>query len=269
MPNELDPRIEAACQAFDIAECAFEQYKSEWPAGYRDDFVHQLRTCMKAALTAADAAKSKKSLDEIIASLPDHDAPPSKERTEIPMPVMDAVAIAFAKLGIAPNVDVMFPVGAAAMDAAEFSSWRATHRHRKGGLYRIIAHGLIESDKTPAVIYEAEDGTTWVRPKAEFFDGRFTPIDDDDSIHLLRGDCFWPEGEAEAGERTPEKAVNWYFEMGDLAPPTVVGIDRGIALPTSYAAVHKKDGDALTITWHSTPAEAEAALAAKEPSHVE
>jgi hypothetical protein len=56
------------------------------------------------------------------------------------------------------------------------TAWHATHKHRKGGLYRVICHGQLEADHTPVVIYDDQNGTTWVRPLAEFIDGRFTPI---------------------------------------------------------------------------------------------
>ncbi len=56
-------------------------------------------------------------------------------------------------------------------------------RHRNGGLY-VVQHGcLIEATLTPAVAYITADypGTvhatncaTWIRPLAEFLDGRFT-----------------------------------------------------------------------------------------------
>lgn len=51
-----------------------------------------------------------------------------------------------------------------------------THKHVKtGGLYRVIRdqNVFIEATKTPAVLYEAADGTYWIRPKDEFYDGRF------------------------------------------------------------------------------------------------
>ena len=52
------------------------------------------------------------------------------------------------------------------------------YRHRKGGLYRIVARGLLESDLTPVVVYRAlTGGECWVRPTAEFQDGRFTVLD--------------------------------------------------------------------------------------------
>lgn len=55
--------------------------------------------------------------------------------------------------------------------------WRPTHRHRKGGRYRLLTdNALIEATMQPAVVYEAVDGQWWVRPSSEFFDGRFTPL---------------------------------------------------------------------------------------------
>ena len=45
---------------------------------------------------------------------------------------------------------------------------------KSGGLYVVVGHGVIEADLTPAVIYRSLlDGITWVRPAAEFNDGRF------------------------------------------------------------------------------------------------
>ena len=52
--------------------------------------------------------------------------------------------------------------------------WSPTHRHRKGGLYRLVAHGLLEADRSDVVIYDDAEGATWVRPAEEFYDGRFT-----------------------------------------------------------------------------------------------
>lgn len=45
---------------------------------------------------------------------------------------------------------------------------------RSGGLYTIVSHGLLEADLTPVTIYKSLfDGKIWVRPTAEFEDGRF------------------------------------------------------------------------------------------------
>ena len=54
--------------------------------------------------------------------------------------------------------------------------WAATHRHRKGGLYRVLGRGVLESDRSNVVIYDDADGTVWVRPTVEFDDGRFEPV---------------------------------------------------------------------------------------------
>jgi hypothetical protein len=51
----------------------------------------------------------------------------------------------------------------------EQQGWRPTHRHYKGGLYRVIARGKIEADLSPVVIYDNENGETWVRPENDFY----------------------------------------------------------------------------------------------------
>ncbi len=47
--------------------------------------------------------------------------------------------------------------------------------HRKGGVYRVVCAAIIEATLTAAVVYEG-NGKTWVRPLAEFTDGRFTRV---------------------------------------------------------------------------------------------
>lgn len=50
--------------------------------------------------------------------------------------------------------------------------------HRKGGVYKVIATGMIEATLTPCVIYQnMKGGAVWVRPYAEFNDGRFVCLD--------------------------------------------------------------------------------------------
>lgn len=58
------------------------------------------------------------------------------------------------------------------------------HQHGKkfkhvktGGIYEILATGLIEATLMPCVIYSGNDGTVWVRPHDEFNDGRFVLIE--------------------------------------------------------------------------------------------
>lgn len=60
--------------------------------------------------------------------------------------------------------------------------WKPTHVHIKsGGEYRWLLEGIIEADMTPCIIYDNRDGVVWVRPKAEFEDGRFAAIVEDDN----------------------------------------------------------------------------------------
>lgn len=58
----------------------------------------------------------------------------------------------------------------------ERNGWQPTHRHRKGGLYRVLMRGTREADLAPVVIYDDAEGRVWVRPAAEFDDGRFTAL---------------------------------------------------------------------------------------------
>jgi hypothetical protein len=53
-----------------------------------------------------------------------------------------------------------------------------TYQHVKtGGLYEIVCEGSIESDHAPQVVYRSLDtGKVWIRPRAEFFDGRFKEL---------------------------------------------------------------------------------------------
>lgn len=57
----------------------------------------------------------------------------------------------------------------------KFGVWK----HTKGGEYEIVDFVLQEQTITPSVLYRSrKDGTLWVRPCTEFFDGRFTRIGD-------------------------------------------------------------------------------------------
>lgn len=51
----------------------------------------------------------------------------------------------------------------------------ARWRHvKRGSTYRIVALGLLESTRRYCVVYQEEDGgQIWIRPLAEFLDGRF------------------------------------------------------------------------------------------------
>lgn len=54
---------------------------------------------------------------------------------------------------------------------SKFGLWR----HKKTDhLYEVVNFGLNESDLCPIVVYvSVQTGQLWVRPVAEFFDGRF------------------------------------------------------------------------------------------------
>lgn len=54
--------------------------------------------------------------------------------------------------------------------------WVPTHRHKKGGLYRLLGFGIHEADRSAVAIYDDAAGVIWVRSAAEFADGRFTRI---------------------------------------------------------------------------------------------
>jgi hypothetical protein len=44
------------------------------------------------------------------------------------------------------------------------------YRHYKGGVYELVCEAELEADLTPVMVYRGEDGRTWVRPKAAFFE---------------------------------------------------------------------------------------------------
>jgi hypothetical protein len=44
------------------------------------------------------------------------------------------------------------------------------YRHYKGGVYELVSEATLEADLTPVIVYRGEDGRTWVRPRAAFFE---------------------------------------------------------------------------------------------------
>jgi len=44
------------------------------------------------------------------------------------------------------------------------------YRHYKGGVYDLVCEAELEADHTPVIVYRGQDGRTWVRPKAAFFE---------------------------------------------------------------------------------------------------
>jgi len=57
-------------------------------------------------------------------------------------------------------------------------AFNPTHRHKKGGLYRVLGHGILEADRSDVTIYDDAGGTIWVRSTTEFNDGRFARLPD-------------------------------------------------------------------------------------------
>lgn len=64
------------------------------------------------------------------------------------------------------------------LEALNKDEFKPTHLHKKGRYYQVIGEGIIEETGTPAVIYKNDMGITWIRPSGEFYDGRFTPIEE-------------------------------------------------------------------------------------------
>ncbi|AWJ82699.1 hypothetical protein TSH58p_03690 [Azospirillum sp. TSH58] len=95
-------------------------------------------------------------------------------------PAMETAAVECAgKLSIDPVslLEACEAIAAAALGSdMPGLNWKPTHRHRKGGEYRVIARGELESDLTAVVVYESQEGRVWVHPASEFDDGRFTAI---------------------------------------------------------------------------------------------
>jgi hypothetical protein len=61
-------------------------------------------------------------------------------------------------------------------------NWQPTHRHYKGGLYRVLFEAIHTETEEPMTVYQTPDGRNWVRPAAMFNDTlpdgrrRFTPL---------------------------------------------------------------------------------------------
>jgi DNA polymerase-3 subunit epsilon len=54
--------------------------------------------------------------------------------------------------------------------ATEYGSASQYFQHYKGGIYELIAEAIQESDLTPVIVYKAQNGSWWTRPKEVFFE---------------------------------------------------------------------------------------------------
>lgn len=52
----------------------------------------------------------------------------------------------------------------------EAPEWKPTHRHYKGGLYRVLTEAKHHESQEVLVVYENEHRDVWVRPKVEFIE---------------------------------------------------------------------------------------------------
>jgi len=66
--------------------------------------------------------------------------------------------------------------------AADAGDWKPTHQHlKRRSLYRFVGKATLQTslslrDMDAMVVYQAEDGSFWVRPDVEFYDGRFLAL---------------------------------------------------------------------------------------------
>ena len=69
------------------------------------------------------------------------------------------------------------------------SDERTIWRHLKTGhLYQVVCEATIETTMTPAIIYGSPDQKRiWVRPKDEFYDGRFVKLSDEEDAAVRAG----------------------------------------------------------------------------------
>lgn len=68
-----------------------------------------------------------------------------------------------------------------AIDESEWVRIEALYRHvKKGTSYRVVCEAAIEKDQSPCIVYRPVDGgIPQVRPKDEFFDGRFELVEEE------------------------------------------------------------------------------------------
>lgn len=102
---------------------------------------------------------------------------------------------------------------------ASLMAFRPTHRHRKGGLYRLLGLVRVEADLSLATVYEpaALEEIPWSRPTSEFNDGRFT------ALETTAGTVEVDPVEACISEMSVEDLVSM---LGRCRPDLTVGISR-------------------------------------------
>lgn len=77
----------------------------------------------------------------------------------------------------------------AARTEGPVDGWKPTHRHKKrGSTYRVIGQAVLQTaepapDGAHMIVYQDEKGLVWVRPSAEFYDGRFELLHKEETDH--------------------------------------------------------------------------------------
>jgi len=78
--------------------------------------------------------------------------------------------------------DELYRAALAALPLPEPVAWQPTHRHiKRGSTYSAIGPALLQAsapcvEPDEMMVYRAESGELWVRPLAEFTDGRFEAL---------------------------------------------------------------------------------------------
>ena len=107
---------------------------------------------------------------------------------------------------------------------------------KSGGVYTLLRFGLREEDLTPVAIYQEAtpdgklnpDGKVWVRPAAEFCDGRFVPLRHyrttkkliDEASYMINNPSAW---ETEFDHTASDVIAKLVAALDDQAPaPTEV-----------------------------------------------
>ena len=81
-----------------------------------------------------------------------------------------------------PASDGVKQLRAAYESAQPQPDWTPTHQHlKRRSLYRFVGKATLQTslplrDMDEMVVYQAEDGSFWVRPDVEFYDGRFLTL---------------------------------------------------------------------------------------------
>ncbi|RWX72522.1 DUF1653 domain-containing protein [Mesorhizobium sp. M2A.F.Ca.ET.039.01.1.1] len=88
-------------------------------------------------------------------------------------------------------------------------AWRPTHRHYKGGYYRVLMTGRFEENLSEAIVYDNEAGEVWIRRTENFnTPGRFTP---------LGPDFIWPIDAPQPDDPGPHHYSPSVMHMGDCS----------------------------------------------------